>query len=339
MDAAIRARFSERTLASLLAAWGCEPAAAQFLQDSFNLVYRLPAGVPGVAGAAYLRISHSSRRPAAQVVAELDWLAFLQARGLPVCRPLLPPGGDAVAQVADGDGAFIGALFAEVPGAPVDRTGWQEALFRRLGGLLARLHVASRAYDPPAGRRRAHWYADDRLLLQQHGLAAPADARARALFAVLYDTFRTWPTPAAAYGLIHSDVHAGNFHVLQGEIALFDFDDSCYHWFVADLANAIYYAVWHQARFETPGADPAAFAARFTRALLDGYAAVAPPPSALAQRLPLLIEYRDLLVYAYLRGRYGEQPPTAAMAALLEQRRRRFQQGRAYVALDWERLC
>jgi Ser/Thr protein kinase RdoA (MazF antagonist) len=145
-----------------------------------------------------------------------------------------------------------------------------------------------------------------------------------------------WPTPPAAYGLIHGDVHAGNFHLHQGVVHLFDFDDCCYHWFAADIANAIYYAVWHQARYEAPGADPAGFAVRFTRALLDGYSTVAAPPSDLGRRLAPLIDYRDLLVYAYLRRRYGETPPSAALASLLAQRRHRFREQRPYVAVDWQ---
>ena len=43
-----------------------------------------------------------------------------------------------------------------------------------------------------------------------------------------------------SYGLIHNDFDDGNFtvHYDNGDITVFDFDDSCYFWFMYDLACA-----------------------------------------------------------------------------------------------------
>lgn len=43
--------------------------------------------------------------------------------------------------------------------------------------------------------------------------------------------FSRMPATPSDYGLIHSDVNPTNFHVDQGKITLFDFDDCGYNWF------------------------------------------------------------------------------------------------------------
>ena len=50
----------------------------------------------------------------------------------------------------------------------------------------------------------------------------------------------TLPQDADSYGLIHFDFNDGNFTVDydNGDITVFDFDDSCYFWFMFDLACA-----------------------------------------------------------------------------------------------------
>jgi Ser/Thr protein kinase RdoA (MazF antagonist) len=56
----------------------------------------------------------------------------------------------------------------------------------------------------------------------------------------LLNEIRSLPKDQESYGLIHGDFNDGNFTVdySNGNITVFDFDDSCYFWFVYELAAA-----------------------------------------------------------------------------------------------------
>ena len=41
------------------------------------------------------------------------------------------------------------------------------------------------------------------------------------------------------YGLIHADLHRGNFFYHEEKMTVLDFDDSCYHWYLYDVAIPI----------------------------------------------------------------------------------------------------
>ena len=47
---------------------------------------------------------------------------------------------------------------------------------------------------------------------------------------------QTWNSD---FGIIHADLHLGNFFFDGLKLTIFDFDDSCYHWFLYDLTIPI----------------------------------------------------------------------------------------------------
>ena len=64
--------------------------------------------------------------------------------------------------------------------------------------------------------------------------------RVKAKSQSLLDEIRALPKDKNAFGLIHGDFNDGNFTVdySNGDITVFDFDDSCYFWFMYELACA-----------------------------------------------------------------------------------------------------
>ena len=55
-----------------------------------------------------------------------------------------------------------------------------------------------------------------------------------------YDDWRSRSTPAGHYGLVHRDLHAGNFLVENGDVQIIDFDLGCYGWRTMDLAVLLF---------------------------------------------------------------------------------------------------
>ncbi len=76
------------------------------------------------------------------------------------------------------------------------------------------------------------------------------------------------PVDPSGYGLIHQDVHGGNFFVADGGITLFDFDDCLYAWFMHDVAMTLFYVL----PMDCSAPEDVEFARRCFGELMDGYA-------------------------------------------------------------------
>ncbi len=56
----------------------------------------------------------------------------------------------------------------------------------------------------------------------------------------LLKEIETLPKDKDSYGLIHNDLHPGNFLIDGERIHLIDFDGCMYSWYAFDIGNALY---------------------------------------------------------------------------------------------------
>lgn len=101
------------------------------------------------------------------------------------------------------------------------------------------------------------------------------------------------PRDPDSYGLIHGDIHHNNFHVHKDELILFDFDECEYNWFVADIANPLFYATplpsdGREQRYRT--------AKRFYDYFMEGYSKENVLDEYWLRRIPLFLRLREILV-------------------------------------------
>ena len=208
------------------------------LDDVTNFVYAFP----GPGGRRILRLSHSSHHTQAEIVAELDWLQFLIRHGVPASPPLLSQNGRLTERFPVEGSCFVAAAFEYAPGHFVDWGNpqeWNPALIRQLGRIMGRMHHVTKQYDPQhLEQKRPHW--DEEEVLRNAGDYLPIDQRQAAtdLEKLLLRFSQMTPT-VDDYGLVHDDVNPTNFHVHDGQLTLFDFDDCAYNWFINDIAIAL----------------------------------------------------------------------------------------------------
>jgi Ser/Thr protein kinase RdoA (MazF antagonist) len=107
---------------------------------------------------------------------------------------------------------------------------------------------------------------------------------------------RTLPKSPDVYGLIHADLHHGNFFVEGHEITAFDFDDSCRHWLAYDLTPPLCSLIWAK---EDMGAGLPDEEARSL--FLDGYLRENPLPQSELDRLEGFMAYRAVLIYHWIK--------------------------------------
>ena len=328
MEPAALAQINDELLTQAIAPWGGTRADVTLIRDFANSVYRVVLG----GETAILRLTHSSHRDARQIQAELDWINYLATNGVLVCAPIATQDGRWLVELPVAEGAFVAVLWQMAPGGPAQVGDFGPELYRRMGQLVGQMHRLSVDYVvPAAAAKRFEWFEEDapeRLLV---GLGA-GDEVVRARLEQSWAEMRGWARGRDTYHLIHGDVHAGNFFLHQGQIHLFDFDDSCYHWRIYDIANALYYALWRIPRSET--AQRTAFATEFMTHFLAGYRQEAEINRDEWQHLAFFLEYRDLLVYAYLRQMVTDQPEHEGLRQLLGAIRGRVEANQPYVGLD-----
>jgi Ser/Thr protein kinase RdoA (MazF antagonist) len=312
LDVVSRRWIDPQIVERVARSFGIEARGLAFVRDVANIVYA------SADGTRFLRFSHHDEHSEKHVRAEIEWLDFLVAEGLPVCRPVRTKQDDAVLAA---DGEYTAAVFERVRGAEIAEDDDREPIFTAIGSFLGQLHNASsrfRPRDPNHVRPQwneveglepvlASWASDDHIVI---------DA-----WREIFGRIQAMDAGQDRFGLIHGDVHRGNISLHEEGIDVFDFDDSCYFFHAADVANSLYYALWFH-RFD-PEPERRRLARRLLDALLSGYRSERPFGSEDVARIPDLLEFRELTVDAFSHRRRLNSETDV---------RKRYQQVRARIA-------
>lgn len=202
-----------------------------------------------------LRINRPGYHPRTHIVSELAWVQALQRETSVVTA----------APYAGLDGEFVQhiwhpsvpeprhcVLMAFLPGREPDDSNRIEA-FAMLGEVTARLHQHIAGWRPPLPLRRHHWDFDAMVGARplwgrwEDGLGmTPAKRRLLArLVSALRPRIAEVGTTRQRFGLIHADLRASNLLVHEGRVAVIDFDDCGFSWFIYDLAAALSFIETH----------------------------------------------------------------------------------------------
>ena len=242
MEKFVEDLFTKEVLQQAADFYGGDIENAKKLGDFENYVYEIhKQGKPCI-----LRLTHSSHRSKDQVEAELEWVNYLHSEGINVSLVSHSANGNLVEeiQIPAGDSSFFVCLFDKAPGEPVsvksDLMG--PDLFREWGKTTGKMHRVTKNFEK-GNAEREHWDDDD--LLKNISSYLPAeDGEIIREGKEIIEKLHSFPAGKNEYGLIHSDIHSGNFFYHEGEIHVFDFDDSSYHWFASDIAIPLYYSTW-----------------------------------------------------------------------------------------------
>ncbi len=191
-----------------------------------------------------LRVTHSSHRNTNLVRAELDWISYLSQNGVSIPNAILSE-NDELVEVVEAENSYcIIVAFEKAKGTHPKDDDWNANLFQKWGQIVGQIHNLTKRYKPDNLFKREQWYEDD--MFNKIDKYIPSSQsivikKCNKLIEHLYNL----PTDEDSYGLIHTDVHQGNFFIYNGEITLFDFDDCSYKWFASDIAITLFYALWH----------------------------------------------------------------------------------------------
>ena len=244
-------------VADALAEFPVTARSVELLHVSENLTWR----VTDETGQRYvLRLHRPGYHTLEELISERCWIRALRQAGIRVPQGILTRAGQeyatvrapAVGEVRHAglahwtDGEVLEHLLT-TRAATLDDPRSLDQWFVQLGGLMAELHDQASKWTPPCGFARHSLDADGlmgeqpfwgrfwehpSLTVAQSALLAQARSRLHRELSALGRT-------GDSYSVIHADLHSGNLLVNGQTLAVIDFDDAGFGWYLYDLAVAL----------------------------------------------------------------------------------------------------
>ena len=294
MTEALKKYYSEEILKRATHLFSIPFSKATLIRGNNNLIFD--------CGDLILRLTHSTIRSADEVAVELDWLQFLKTKALPVVQIIPSQQGKFFEVVEEARHYFTVVCFEKIEGTKITKDDWNPDHFEYLGNLAGQLHRVGQNYQKKAQLAYRDWDTIAEFHCYHH---LPKDGRQLGeLHDKLVEKIRSFPIHSNNYGLIHYDIHHGNYLLTKGpeRLLLFDFEMTCQSWFVNDISALLYYAC------SLAGKEPLEqFEVRFMEHFWKGYEKEWTIDPIEKTWIPYFLLYRDLLVYGFVHQIWKEK--------------------------------
>ena len=293
----------EKGVRSLLNEWHLSPETdLKLLCISENATFL--AKDPTQKSSIVMRVHRPGYHSEKEIESELQWISALrQSRIITTPRPQTF-GGNRLIGAFDHYGEIRHVVaFEFMPGKEPDESGDLTDGFRQLGAITAQLHEHARQWQQPDGFIRKIWNFDTTLGNNPHwgdwrdslGLNTDGEAILTDCIALLESQLSEYGQDEERFGLIHADLRLANLLIDDDQLAVIDFDDCGFGWYMYDFAAAISF-------IETSPQIPA-----LQSAWVEGYRSVSLLSENDVNALPMLIMLRRLLLTAWIAS-HAETP-------------------------------
>ncbi|WP_436375545.1 phosphotransferase enzyme family protein [Cytobacillus sp. BC1816] len=322
MEKAVDALMTDDILTNFFRIYSLNIENYKKLGDFENYVYEVHKD----GKAHILRITHSSHRMLEELLSEADWMSYLNSKNLKVPEVFSSQNWNLVERLTAGDGsAFYASLFSKAEGKPISVRApeFNNELFQAWGRTVGKMHAATKSYVPSDGIvPRMQWDEEELLTVEKY---IPAEDQLVIKHTEdLLNLLQNLPKHINNYGLIHTDLHSGNFFYDGKEIQVFDFDDCCYHWFASDIAIPLYYSLLYKFKEGDPS-EMKIFGKQFLDSFLDGYRLENEIPDDLGRQLPLFLRLRDITLYSVLHKKIAPKDRNSQLLFMMETIKKRIE--------------
>ncbi len=252
---------------------------------------------------------------AAQMSAKFDFIHYLAENGTRVARPIRSPRGLWVEIVPALEKDYLVTAATRAQGAHIDLYNREKAssnFFQAWGRVTGQMHSLARAYpwwckQPPASQEPSpisDWHQE----FESFRHWSKDDTEVQARWIELGEGIATLPVNRESFGLIHNDLHPRNFLVdREGEITVIDFDVCAFHFFIKDIAIALFFADWIG---KPPrGLSRDAYLTSFLQNFLRGYASQNNLDEFWYSELPRFLKHHQILLYTVFSHEWTRPNP------------------------------
>ena len=241
-----------------------------------------------------------------EIESELLWIESLRAAQIVVTpRPVPLMNGGKIAIFKDGDDERHMVAFEFMSGKEPSTEAALSAGFKQLGAITARLHEHAKSWTLPEDFSRKTWNFDTTIGASPHWgqwekcpeLTPDDKDLLNRTVTIIKEKLHDFGSAQDRFGLIHADLRLANLLVDNDQLAVIDFDDCGFGWYVYDFASAVSFIE------ENPQVP------ELLQAWVDGYRDIAELSDADEQMIPTFIMLRRIMLTAWLNTH--SETPTA----------------------------
>lgn len=328
MEEYVAKAFQQAHIEAAAEKFGVNPQSLNELDGFENFIFEGERDGKAVA----LRLSHSAKKDLQQVTSELMYVHYLAEQGAGVNCPLESRQGELICQIPiEHEDYFSAVCFTKAEGEHPYGNVLNSELVHQWGAAMGKMHRFSQQYQASQGFERMQWYEEvevtnpaDFLPVGQEGVIERMQQYTRELQAL--------PNDRQSYGVIHNDLHPGNFLYDGKKLTMIDFEDCVQMWYVSDMAISLFMnSVW-------PPNDLSRvdFARQFWPLFLRGYRDENEMPDGWVEKLPLFIKFRELGQYVAMYRACDMNNPPPWVARFMDGRKERIEQDLPFFdTYDW----
>ncbi|WP_339187276.1 phosphotransferase [Paenibacillus sp. FSL R5-0490] len=263
-----------------------------------------------------LRVSFLPDRKREDYIAELEYVRYLFEHGASVSNVVSSKKGHLLEEITYDHHTFFICLFNKAKGKLLveNHYQYQEGVplteyYYNSGKVLGRMHQLSKGYTPV---HRRHHLIDNYSGEYIDNLVPESFPLLKEKMVELLNTLQGLDTNQETFGMIHFDYNDGNYSIDfdTGEITVYDFDNSCFGWYMYDLADLWSHGMgWIQ--FEPDADKRKQFMDDYFQTALAGYTSETKIEDSMLEKLPLFIQVtllENILGQFEEMQRAGEEP-------------------------------
>lgn len=246
-------------------------------------------------GAKILRIAFLNDRSREDFLGEVEYIRYLFEHGGSVSDVVGSRNGKLLEEITHNNHTFSVCLFEKAKGKMLVENNYRyregapiTEYYYNCGKVLGKLHQLSKEYTPV--HRRYSFFNKynveyiDKLIPDSLSLL-------KEKLVQLLKTLEGLDRNRESFGMVHFDYSDGNYSIDfdTGQITVYDFDNSCYCWYMFDLANLWTHGVgWIQ--FEQNADKRKKFMDDYFETALEGYRSETGIENSMLDKLPLFIQ-------------------------------------------------
>ena len=263
-----------------------------------NHVYKFNQG----KSSYILRLTTPQVRTFSQVQGEVEWMIYLTNCGIPLSQPIPSKEGNTVEYIKTDKQNYNAVVFQYAKGKKLTYPEYlgHESLYETLGEITAKMHKASRAYQPKTKKR--HTYLDNYYLNHVTTYIPKTKKNIYQVQKELMSDLEKLPKNERNFGLIHGDINIGNFHADEEQVTLFDFDECQYSWYIEDIAIQLFYTIFVFGEDSKDERYPVA--KTFLKAFLKGYHKYETITQKDIEKISLFLNIREIIVFVGIHKKW-----------------------------------
>ncbi|MEK4628437.1 phosphotransferase [Solibacillus sp. FSL R7-0682] len=232
----VRGVASDAVAQSLVKFWEYDEGTLKLWRASSNFVYAFERNQVQY----FLRISFEQDNSIDQIIAELEFMQYLQLNGFPSVTPIRSISGKLIETLKTPEGTYIAVVFSAANGINLDTDTISAKQMEEWGKSLASFHCLSKTFEPVFERRKS--WLDTVQFMENVFKEHQGEQLALQELGRVTNWLQSLPTNKDVFGLIHYDFQLDNIFFEENKNQSFnviDFDDAMYHWYVLDIVTAL----------------------------------------------------------------------------------------------------